>query len=247
MPAVYLVIGLPGSGRNEVVLNLIEGGLGAEQSISIFHPHNDVPTEGTLKHAHIKLEPFSFRDGHFAFEPKADTSEENDVAFFLSDGRVSVIDQIEAFPPWLASRGLELARVILVVDCALAAAHPEVAAWHEACVHFTDCVLMNRRNALSNVWAQQFQKKFAEARFPCVFCNVKDNAVENAPLVLFPEARRMSLVFDHIDPIDELELDEENLPEEPFTLENKPDPYFERMPGGQRRKPVPDVSEFLPK
>ena len=69
--------------------------------------------------------------------------------------------------------------------------------------------------------------------------------MDNAPLLLFPEARRLSLIFEDIDPVDQLELDEENLPEEPFTLENKPDPYFERNLGGQRRKPVPEVSAFL--
>jgi hypothetical protein len=71
--------------------------------------------------------------------------------------------------------------------------------------------------------------------------------VDNALLVLCPEARRLTLAFDNIDPVYNLDLDEENLPEEPFTLENKLDPYFERLPSGHRCKPVPNVTEFLTK
>jgi hypothetical protein len=55
----------------------------------------------------------------------------------------------------------------------------------------------------------------------------------------------MSLVFDELDPLDTLDLDEDDLPEEPFTLESKPDPYFERGLTGQRRLPVPDVNRYL--
>jgi hypothetical protein len=114
-------------------------------------------------------------------------------------------------------------------------------------MHFADCVLLNRRDAACHVWAQNFQKKFSELCYPCMFVSVKKGRVPNPLLVLFPEARRLTLVFDDIDPVDQLDLDEENLPEEPFTLENKPDPYFERLLSGHRVKPVPDVTKYLAK
>ena len=44
-----------------------------------------------------------------------------------------------------------------------------------------------------------------------------------------------------------LDLDEENLPEEPFSLERKPDPYMLRLNNGMRAKPLPDVSEYAAK
>ena len=55
------------------------------------------------------------------------------------------------------------------------------------------------------------------------------------------------MIFDDFDPIDELDLDEENLPEEPFSLERKPDPYMLRLNNGMRAKPLPDVSEYAAK
>ncbi len=243
MTAVYLILGLPGAGRHELVANLVEDGLEEPRAAAVFYATDDPAPPGLKQNS--TLVSYAFRDGRFVIEAKDEPAEELKEVFFITDGRQLVIDQIEAFPAWLQGRGWELARILLVVDCALAAQHPEVAEWHEACVHFADCVLLNRRNAATHTWAQQFQKKFADARYPCVFVPVKQGRVDNALLVLYPEARRLSLAFDSIDPVYELDLDEENLPEEPFTLENKLDPYFERLPSGQRRKAVPDVTAYL--
>jgi hypothetical protein len=41
-----------------------------------------------------------------------------------------------------------------------------------------------------------------------------------------------------------MEFDEDNLPDEPFDLVVKPDPYFERLPSGVRRLQIPDIREF---
>ena len=55
------------------------------------------------------------------------------------------------------------------------------------------------------------------------------------------------MLFDDYDLIDDLEFDEENLPEEPFSLERKPDPYLEKLQNGNRKNPIPDVSEYAKK
>ncbi len=253
MTPVYLVLGLPGSGRHEIVANLIEGGLPDSPAISVYQargdaaPASDGVSPSLPVQSKVTIVPFSFAKDHFIISPESEPTKEPDAVFFFANGRTSVIDQLEAFPPWLTAKGWELARILLVVDCTLAAAQPKVVEWYEVCVHFADCVLLNRRNALTQTWAQQFQKKFFAARYPCLFLFVKQGRVDNPMLVLYPEARRMTLIFDDIDPVDQLDLDEENLPEEPFNLENKPDPYFERLPSGHRCKVVPDVTEFLPK
>ena len=52
------------------------------------------------------------------------------------------------------------------------------------------------------------------------------------------------MLFDEYDLEDELDLDEENLPEEPFSLERKPDPYLEKLQSGVRKNTIPNVSEF---
>ena len=251
MTSVYLVLGLPGSGRHELVGNLIEEGLPEASTVSVYETAKDehlADEAGAALGARpgVTVINYTFAKDHFEIA-KAEPTAEPDAVFFFADARTPVIDQIEAFPAWLSAHGWELARILLVVDCVLCMAHPPVTEWHEVCVHFADCVLLNRRNALTNTWAQQFQKKFAAEHYPCLFISVKQGRVDNANVVLFPEARRLTLAFDDIDPVDELDLDEENLPEEPFDLVKKLDPYFERLPSGHRCKVVPNVTEFLPK
>ncbi len=245
MTAVYLVLGLPGSGRHEIVTHLVEDGLQEPEAITVYHAADDAgPPNPDPK---ITFVPYKFAGGQFDVDLNAEPRDEPKEAFFIADGRRSVIDQLEAFPAWLRSRSWELARILLVVDCALASKHEVVEEWHTACVHFADCVLLNKRDADSHAWTQQFEKKFHDERYPCQFFGVKKGRVAHALVALYPEARRLTLAFDDLDAVDEMEFDEENLPEEPFNLERKPDPYFERLPSGQRRKQVPDVSAFLAK
>jgi hypothetical protein len=245
MTAVYLVLGLPGSGRHEIVTNLIADGLEEPQAVSVYHAADEAapPTPGL----NVTFVPYTFANGEFTIGTDNEPATEPQNVFFLTDGRKLVIDQLEVFQTWLNLRGWELARIILVVDCALAMRYEDVVLWHEACLHFADCALLNNRNAETHQWATQFQKKFHELRYPCQFFLVKKGQVDLPLVVLYPEARRLTMAFDQFDAIDDLDLDEEDLPDEPFTLERKPDPYFVRMPNGHREKYVPDVTKYLGK
>src|ERR1700679_569116 len=134
MPAVYLVLGLPGAGRPEIVLNLIEGGLDEAQPVTVYLAEGDEPPAVTAPLAArtgVTVRPYAWVEGRGFVEsanPARNEAAEGEdgVVFFLADGRASPIDQLEAFPAWLAERGWKLTRILLVVDCTLAAAHPEV-------------------------------------------------------------------------------------------------------------------------
>jgi hypothetical protein len=54
----------------------------------------------------------------------------------------------------------------------------------------------------------------------------------------------MSIYFDDYDPIDELELDEDTLPDEPFSIERKIDPYLELNDRGHLVLQVPTADEL---
>jgi len=243
-PEVYFILGLPGSGRHEVARHLMEDGLPEGAAVAVYHADGDEPATALADRPGTTLRRYAWADGRMGMLEEPKEAGEPETVFILAHGRASPIDQLEALPAWLAERGWKLTRILLVVHAALAAAHPEVAEWHVACGHFADCVLLNRREGLPNAWVHAFRGKFTEQRHPGLFVLVKNGRVENALLILFPEPRRLSLVFDDLDPLDD--LDEDDLPEDLTTLENKPDPYFERSPSGQRRKPVPDVTRFLP-
>jgi hypothetical protein len=146
-----------------------------------------------------------------------------------------------------------LARVICIINSQLAEKHPPLLAWFEACVHFADVVLLNKREGVENKWMTGFLGHFKKLYYPCVFEMVKDGQVKNPALVLEPQARRMSHVFDEeqdwiftnsegkvIDEEEEVEDGDEEIEAKP-----EEDPYFERRSGGRRVKELPDIARFL--
>ena len=164
--------------------------------------------------------------------------------FIVTDGRRNPVDQLEAFRDWLAGNAAEVARVICVVDCRLAERNPKLFAWFEACIYFSDVVLLNRREGVPNKWIGDFREKFEGKYYPCLFDNVKAGRVGNPALVLAPVARRMSHVFDEQEWIADEDEEEEDQADE---VEMKPeeDPYFERRNGGRRVREIPNITDFL--
>jgi len=73
----------------------------------------------------------------------------------------------------------------------------------------------------------------------------KTGGLPNPAELIEGEPRRMSLVLDDLDAVDEMEFDEDNLPEEPFDLVRKTDPYFERDMHGRRVLGLPDITQVL--
>jgi hypothetical protein len=180
-------------------------------------------------------------EGSFEAEIPPGTSH----VFFVSDGRRNPVDQIEALKGWLGDRAMEMALVLCVVDCGLVEKNPKLFAWFEACIYFSDVVLLNRREGVPNKWVGDFTEKFTGKFYPCLFEFVKAGRVKNPSLVLAPVARRMSHVFDEQEWIVADEEDED----EDDDVEMKPeeDPYFERRSGGRRVHELPNIADYLPK
>ncbi|MCX6953638.1 MAG: hypothetical protein NTV51_15920 [Verrucomicrobia bacterium] len=162
------------------------------------------------------------------------------------------MEQIEVFVAWLEAQGGQIARVLTVVNCQLAEKNPALLAWYEACIHFSDIVLLNRREGVANKWMSDFQGHFKKQFVPSLFEFVKDGHVKNPALVLDPQARRMSHVFDDeqdwifktvegevIDEEEETEGDEE------IEATREEEPYFARDAAGRRVKKLPDIAKYL--
>jgi hypothetical protein len=75
---------------------------------------------------------------------------------------------------------------------------------------------------------------------------VKHGQVKNPAVVLEPQARRLSHVFD-----DELNweitgtAEEDAEGDEEVEAHPEVDPYLDRLPGGRRVKEIPDVTKYL--
>ena len=247
-PLVYLILGAAGSGRREVLADLIDGGLDETDRAAVLLSAAETANEaGEAKLPRVAR--WEWRDGTIAGTLPAEATH----VFFVTDGTRNPIDQIEVFKPWVEAQGGTVARVLCIVNTQLAEKNPSLLAWFEACVHFADVVLLNKRERVENKWMSNFMAHFKKQYYPCVFEMLKDGRVKNPALVLEPQARRMSHAFDEEqdwiftnsegEEIDEQEETEDG--EEEVEAKPEEDPYFARRMGGRRVKELPDIAKFL--
>jgi len=246
-PLIYLVLGAAGSGRREVVGNLVADGLeaGCERALGLLAPDEaSDPADAGLP----ATARWSWNEDRSLNLPGLGDATH---VFLVADGRANPVDFIEAAKAWLPLSGGELARILCVVHCQLAEKHPALLAWYEACAHFSDVLLLNRREGVANKWLSTFQNRFREQFFPFLIELVKAGQVKNPAVILEPQARRMSHVFDEepnwVIAGTTTEADDEETEDGAEDVEIVPeaDPYLEQRAGGRRVKEIPDIRKFL--
>ncbi|MEY4939307.1 MAG: hypothetical protein RIQ93_1042 [Verrucomicrobiota bacterium] len=245
-PLVYFILGASGSGRREVIADLIEGTLAASDHPVVLLADDENPDDFDVK---LPV------GGRWSWQEETIAAElppEATHVFFVTSGRRDPVEQTEVFKGWLEARGAELGRILCVVNCQLAEKNPPLLAWYEACVHFSDVVLLNRREGVENKWVSGFLAHFEKLHYPCLFEMVKGGRVRNPALVLEPEARRMTHVFDEEQDWiftdgegNEIDEQEETEGEEEVEAAVEEDPYFVRDAAGRRAKRLPDIAKFL--
>ena len=245
-PILYIVLGATGAGRREVVADLIEGGLAAEDKPIVFLP--DTMEEDEAESRLGQVVRWALPDATTIEVAWPDGAS---VGFFVMDGRKDPVDQVEALKPWIERQGVELARVITVYHCQLAAAHKPLLTWYDACVHFSDIVLLNRRDGVENKWLSELRQRFEKQFLPCLVEIVKKGRVHNPALVLDPLPRRMSHWFDEDEVSWSSQVDEDTVimedGEEEFEEEetDDEDSYLARQPSGRRKRVIPDINDYL--
>lgn len=247
---VYVFLGAAGSGRREILADLLSDGLAPDDRAAVLLAESESPVAADAALG-AAVTRWSWADGviEAALPPGATH------VFFVTDGLRNPVDQLEALKPWLAAQGAELANVICVVNCRLAEQHPPLLAWYDACVHFADAVLFNRREGVANKWISDFQARYKNLFYPCLFEFVKEGRVKNPALLLDPQPRRMSHYFEDeadwivsgVDEEGDDVADEEDIEdgEEEVTATVAEDPYLARYPSGRRVKELPDITQFL--
>lgn len=243
---MYLILGAAGSGRREVLADLIEAGLEEGDRAAVLLSGAEDANEFDAKLP--RFARWAWRDDRIEGILPGDATR----IFFITDGRRNPVEQLDVFKGWLEAQGGQVARTICLVNCQLAEKNPPLLAWFEACVHFSDIVLLNKREGVENKWLSGFLTYFKKRFYPCLFELVKDGRVHNPALVLDTQARRMSHVFDEeqdwvfTDATGE-EIDEQEETEGEEEVEAKPeeDPYFARDAAGRRVKRLPDIAKFL--
>jgi len=254
-PLVYFILGTPGSGRRTLVLDLVENGLGENDPVLVLVAEGEADAPEMAKLAarpHTEVRRWTWTPPELPDQalPAGGT------VFFLADGRTDPISQIEALKMWLFRNGAELGRIFTTVDCQLAERHPPLRQWFEALIHFSDVVLLTKREGVPNKWLSDFIGYFEAQFFPCHFLHAKKGGLANPAIVLDPLARRVSQYFEEtgelisLDPDlvietedgEEIDEDDEEVDEDAIP----PEPYFVRDRRGRRERELPDISKFLP-
>jgi hypothetical protein len=244
-PLIYLVLGVSGSGRREIVEDLISNGLGSDERALVLLATSEPAAAVDAKLPRLKR--WDWADGAMSVPELGDATQ----VFLITEGRSNPVDQIEAFKAWLLVSGGELARVLCVVNCQLAEKHPALFAWYEACAHFSDVLLLNQREGVANKWLSGFQARFKDQFYPFLIEFVKNGRVKNPALLLDPQARRMSHFLDEevnwVITGTDTDADEEELDKGDDDVEVSPeeDPYMVRLAGGRRVKDIPNIVKYL--
>ena len=95
-PLVYVILGAADSGRREVLCDLIEGGLGEDARPAVILASAEPAAEFDAK-----LPALSRWTWTLAGTIEADLPAGATHVFFVTDGRRSPVDQMEAFKAWL--------------------------------------------------------------------------------------------------------------------------------------------------
>jgi hypothetical protein len=250
-PQVYLILGAAGSGRRAVIADLVANGLEDGARPVLLLPANERPAAPEAEKLLADLSGLAVaRWAPSGGSLLAPVPEGTTHIIMLSDGRANPVDQVEAFHNWLPMSGAELGRIITIVDCQLGSAHKGLLRWYDACVHFSDAVLLTKRDGVPSKWVSDFTARYHKQHFPCLIELVTKSGVENPAMILVPEARRISMFFDsEADwpaPDGETEVEEKAAVAD-GDLIGADDPYIERQAGSSRRaREIPDINKFLP-
>jgi hypothetical protein len=237
MTPLIIVLGAVGSGRSVAVKELVENAWPEGKKIRVLREAREAG-EG---------------DGRWAFahgQAEIPAPGDEDAAILVTNGALNVIEQMEAIHrtvrPLMPDAVWRVTRIITVVDCPLAAKHKTVEEWYGPCIHFSDAVIINRRWEVPGQWVTKFLDPYEKAFYPCLFFTLtKAGTIANPPAVIDGEPLRLTHIFDDIDAVDEMEFDEDNLPDEPFDLVRQVDKYFARDELGRRNILVPEIGDVL--
>jgi|TARA_B110000037_G_scaffold131640_1_gene149572 hypothetical protein len=230
--ALYLILGSQLNAQRDLANYLCQHGLENPATAAIYFPETSPSTTDSAA-------SWAFGDGGtLALPAKAS---DNEAIFLLCSPSEDPRPFLEAVAGALQATKFELARIFTVVDCGLLCEQPQLKAYYELCLHFSDVFLLGNRSDVSKKWVQGYIDELKKMAVPTRIEYLKaDGKVDAVSEFLFPEARRVSQIFDAADGPDDPGLiiesqseDDDQEDEEEITkfdlrnLEN--DPYLLRF------------------
>ena len=234
-PEVYLVFGTRDSGRRSLLLDLLEDFNDADSTL--YFRDSETPaqeidsileTKETLHGCDFALNECKIT--HAAITLKCTPSK----IFFLPDQTRDPADCIEALKAWLKKNQCQLTRIITLAHCQKIFESEAIDEWHQACIHFSDFVLVNQEDTVDKKWLNKWLSEIRKQFHPTRFEFIKKNKVHNPSDLLDHRVYRNSLFFDNTEEVCEHSDEEE--------IENYEDKYLRRLLNGKRACVIPRIT-----
>lgn len=231
---IYLLLGIVGTGRRDLLWRVAGTELDRDEKLGVLWPAGEWDrVEGMDVPPKLALSRWTIEGGKL--RAQWPLGEENGVVFWVAPGSGNPADFIETVPAVLAAFGARIGQIVTLVDCGWFSTEPRLAPWYDCCIHFSDTVLLGRREGVGDRWVREYEASFRKKCLPCEVDLVQKDGRPRNPGILFSETpRRLSLFFDEIEP----DPEDEEMPEAPV------DPYLERDPSGQRRIRIPEIERI---
>ncbi len=230
----YLVLGATHSGRRVAVFDLIKDLASESDPFEVAISKREPPSEYDERIPALEGVALNYFETDLGSLPPRGLRA-GFTSILIAAGAMNPVDQVESLKDLLGQAKKELSRILSVVSCRMLSRHPSLSAYYDACIHFSDVVLINEYESVGEKFVKDFIQCYKDDYYPCLFEPLKRGRVKNPSLILETQARRISLYFDPEEDLSE-EEDHESIPV---------DPYLERLPGGIRRKTVPDIAKIL--
>jgi hypothetical protein len=179
----------------------------------------------------------------WVFDPDATAT-----AFILIDPRLNPVEQLECIAEDLKKCLIEPLKIITCVDCQAVEEQARAKGFYEACIYYSDIVLLGNRSTVAKSFTRNYEKHFEQGCYPCLFLFLKGPGNPDNPFeILTPGIRRLSQLFD---------LGESNAePELPGIIieascdldveEEEADPYRNPLDPASGTAPIPDVADLV--
>lgn len=124
-------------------------------------------------------------------------SSSDSLVFIVLDPRLPQVPQLELLAEAFKEAGMEPVKVVTCVDTGIAESSPQYRTWLEACIYYSDIVLLGNRSGTAKSFVREFQKGYEKQCYPCRFLFLKGPGTPDRPLeILAPHTRRLAQLFD---------------------------------------------------
>ncbi len=242
----YIFIGSPENSRASVAAECVKNSLPESAKVLVLAHKTDTFDESLFAGTNAEV---------FRYETHEDVrgflleNQNADCALIIANPLCNLADELEFYKDLNDIKTVRVVRIFGFVNCKLYTENPKLCEnYFDAVSHFSDCVLLDKTFEAKNTEVEKLKKRYKKMCLPHEVFTLNKNGLCKMPdVLLIDEARRLTFAFDDYDPIDEIELDEDTLPDEPFDIQCKQDEYFKRLDNNLRAKPIDDIFDIIEK